>query len=463
MVIKFFTSILEKKYEKNYGLLTIASLLLAIWIVPHTLALRNFLLAVGFILSLKVIYQNKTLLLRSHAWPVWLLFLFFPWLLIHAGFFSTETQLEISNIFGPWVRVIFASIIGLALGLLISLPKDGNKANSYLWIDCQNFLLIGLASIYGLFFIKYVYQVISTRELVHSNFFVYVFDGKSPIVVYTSLLLPLVFLKMRDLLPKKFNMANIGLLIGTCLLILFSIYFSSTKSGMIIFGAITLTFFISFIFSFGRLRKQFLKIMLLLSFLMAALFFTSYSYLQTDSSIAHFTSDVKLGFDIEGQQWWKNKIDFPKPINELGEVVNESVYERTAAALVGLRLIMENPMGYGLVHHSYGALRLKKWPESLKPDGRTKGATHSGLIDFTLGMGLPGILMVLIPILVAFYRGKRTIGFWSEYVAATVPWLIIVYFISEVSITNFIELLFFITTFFSGITLVAPFKQFVKI
>ena len=90
------------------------------------------------------------------------------------------------------------------------------------------------------------------------------------------------------------------------------------------------------------------------------------------------------------------------------------------------------------------------------PTGNTRGATHSGWLDFALGLGIPGLLLVLIPLAAAWYRSLFKEGLWFSYASWTIPVMTFAYLIAEVSEAHFIEMLFFMTAFFCGITLRYP-------
>jgi len=114
--------------------------------------------------------------------------------------------------------------------------------------------------------------------------------------------------------------------------------------------------------------------------------------------------------------------------------------------------LMENPLGYGLIHQSFGRMARAKWPDFYKPNGKLYGFTHSGWLDFTLGVGLPGLLLMLIPLAVAWYRSLFAQGLWRSYAAMTIPVFVIAYLTTEVTGEHFTELSFFMTAFFCGIT-----------
>jgi O-antigen ligase len=60
-----------------------------------------------------------------------------------------------------------------------------------------------------------------------------------------------------------------------------------------------------------------------------------------------------------------------------------------AWALAGIKLLQENPLGYGLLTLSFERLSKQKWENSLL------GLTHSGWIDFSLGYGILGLLLFI--------------------------------------------------------------------
>ena len=113
-------------------------------------------------------------------------------------------------------------------------------------------------------------------------------------------------------------------------------------------------------------------------------------------------------------------------------------------------------MGYGLLHHSFGSLAAIKYPDFYKPVGNTRGATHSGWLDFALGLGIPGLLLVLVPLFAAWYRSLHQKGLWFSYASWTIPIMSFAYLTTEVAESHYVEMLFFMTAFFCGLTLQFP-------
>jgi O-antigen ligase len=187
--------------------------------------------------------------------------------------------------------------------------------------------------------------------------------------------------------------------------------------------------------------------------MLAAVGYGAKLHIESNSAWRTMVEDVQEAADIEKNQTWKNRKMHKMPLNRDGVEVNGSTYDRTAWAIAALTLIRENPMGYGLVNHSFGALALEKWPDFYPPKGKNRGATHSGWIDLTLGIGIPGLLLILIPLLAAMVRAKRADGYWHQYLALTIPVVLFVYLTTEVATGHYIEFLMFFAAFAGGLTL----------
>ncbi|MEN9885351.1 MAG: hypothetical protein RLZZ420_2568, partial [Bacteroidota bacterium] len=131
------------------------------------------------------------------------------------------------------------------------------------------------------------------------------------------------------------------------------------------------------------------------------------------------------------------------PLNELGTVVNVSTYERTAWATAGLQYLSQNPLGAGLLGDSLRRIAAKNGVES-----QSLRFTHSGWIDLTLAIGVPGILLIFLSILSSLYWAMKR---QSELASVTV-WLLVAitifWLIAELATNkHFVEMLIFMLVF----------------
>ena len=79
------------------------------------------------------------------------------------------------------------------------------------------------------------------------------------------------------------------------------------------------------------------------------------------------------------------KYDLPKL--KSGEQVGQSNYERIAWLKEGIKLVADNPLGVGFDRLAFGHALKVKFGE------RGRGHSHSSLIDFAVGTGIPGLAM----------------------------------------------------------------------
>lgn len=59
---------------------------------------------------------------------------------------------------------------------------------------------------------------------------------------------------------------------------------------------------------------------------------------------------------------------------------------------------MENPQDCGLLSLSFGAPSKERWPNS------EMSWSHSAWLDFTLGYGIPGLMLLLSATLFGFFK-----------------------------------------------------------
>ncbi|QWD96898.1 O-antigen ligase family protein [Polynucleobacter sp. MG-6-Vaara-E2] len=428
--------------------------LVAIWPLPGTIALRHIILVIGSLASLFFLNRYKSYLLAIYAWPIWLLLGFYVWLLFHLAFLSHQPELQLAELLSIWIRCLLATTIGVGLGLIIYKTSTLHEPDAvWLFSKVLAIIIIGFSGVLIFTLIGSLSQIIFTDKPLYINHLLPPYKAKVPFVITNVLLTPLCFILLLEALRNKINrwwvLACLTLIAG-CLFISF---FVNTKNGMVVLLISFLIFTVNLIFAFfksARWRKIFWVP------LMGAIFagyLGIYTHISTNTAYPPLLLDAKIGADIDHQNHWKNRNTYPIPINPLGNAVDSSTYERAAWFTAGTRLLTENPLGFGLIHHSFGWLALEKWSDFYKPVGNLRGATHSGWLDFALGLGIPGLMLVLIPLWSSWYRSLFQKGIWFSYTSWTIPLLTAAYLTTETAGGHFTELLFFMTAFFCGLTL----------
>lgn len=440
---------LLRKQLALYSLAISSALLIAIWPLPGTMALRNIVLVVGFIASFCLIGRSFHYFFRVNFYPVWMILLFFAWAIFHYYVFGVNSEEQLYELKGVWLRTFFAVSIGMGLGFGLAVIDDAKLS--------ENVEIILIAGFFGtpfIFFSRYLFEVFLTGEVLHRDFYMNPYLSKVPITVFGGIFLPLILLRaIRNHRGESHLGAN-GIALAGLFLFLFSAFFSGAKNAFLIFSLVVIIFFGSMPWRLilGSGLKFSLKGGIVGGGVVIFVFMVFLKHIDYSDAWKNPLADIKVAIDINENQRWKVGLAAPLPNNEYGVPVSITLYERTAWIVAGMNLIYENPLGYGLLSHSFGPLAQAKWPEFKTPNasGKTKGATHSGWVDFTLGLGVPGLLLVIIPLLVSTVRSFGYSSYWSDCVGWCGVVIVIAYFTSEAAADHFIELLFFLIAWFSA-------------
>lgn len=117
--------------------------------------------------------------------------------------------------------------------------------------------------------------------------------------------------------------------------------------------------------------------------------------------------------------------------------------------------MLHNPFGYGLLSLSFGGLGKQVWPNA------DISWTHSAWLDFALGYGFPGLLLIWSALFLAWRRSKglqrpwRALGRWGLFIAAAVM------FTKEISTEVVVNAMIFMVILVSAINLSAA-RHFVS-
>jgi tetrahydromethanopterin S-methyltransferase subunit F len=444
-------------------------ILLGIWSLPETIALRNILLTVGALTSVFFLYKNRAEFFTYRAWPIYVFLIFFPWLVIHLLVLSSKFNQQLSELGSLWLRCSLACLIGLAAGFVLSTnliePKKINFIYGTRKIPIRNPVRVELILFYtglGAYaFISATYLLIQwwytgappqfTPDM-NSNLLYSLYKSKIPFVIGGTFFLPLCFLFIVLALHsrKNYYLAVLGLLGIACGL--FVVTFSNSRNGIFVYIFILAIFiFTLFKFKWSSLNKRITGLIIGIIFCLS--FFGYTKHLMLNPSWEYFFANIEIGINIDREKFWKNQEDVAIfPINKFGKPVDNSTYDRVTWFVEGSRLLFENPLGFGLTKHSFGELSQSKSPDFYRPGMEFRGATHSGWLDLALGVGIPGILIIWIPLFMAWYRSLWLQGFWFSYTSWTIPIMGLAYLISEANGEHFIELLFYFVAFFSSLT-----------
>ena len=383
-LIKFFDRV---DWPKNTLTFLICSILF-IWCIPNTIALRNSLLLLGGINAsyLIVLYRYQFGVFNKKYLPLVLLGCLYLWAFLHYTFFSYNPTLELSELRSIWLRALAGSLIAVALPFCLI----GNQRRSDIFfiflfstptINIFLYLCACITSGY----------VITPQEYVGGFIFKKietVFFGSIATAIAAANLITIFTQKNRS---QSSETLNASLWLFGIVICFISAVLSNTKNGILI--GLFVAFFAGGYLLFCEIKSRsnhkagaILALGLIL-FSLAA--WKVHDHFST-GGWRTLVADIKAGLDTENNREWnmENSGKF-LPFNELGEKVSGSTYMRVAWAKVGIGLIKEYPMGYGSVNSSYDGLTNLSGIDPGK-----HGQTHSGLVDFGLAYGIPGLFLL---------------------------------------------------------------------
>ena len=125
--------------------------------------------------------------------------------------------------------------------------------------------------------------------------------------------------------------------------------------------------------------------MLFRSLLVISLATISY---RLDARWATFAETAEIAWTQRGGDAWLNPDEIPTPNLASGVAAEASAYHRISWIRAGLDLVADYPLGVGYGRNAFG--------HALKKTNETRlGHAHSGIIDWTVGTGLPGLVLWL--------------------------------------------------------------------
>jgi hypothetical protein len=451
----------DNSSRKNleWVLVILSSILLGIWAVKGTIALRNILLVSGILFSIYYIVQEwrySDLKEQCTNWkvlPILFLALTFVWVVSHYLFFSLDPIKQFMELKSSWLRALMASIIGLATGLAL---RDHPKRLNLLWI--------GISIAFLVLFYQYIPRALAQTKLLVPDYEHYLFHLKINTVLVGMILITGIGGALLDHLRTiQYRWINLRLwyllywLLGTGFVLWAFVYIADTRNGI---GLITILYCFWFIcaivfFTRGQIYNSKLKNMSALLVTGIGLCLILYfAFLQTNINKGWNTllDDVKIAVQINRYSHWQNPAQMGYPKFDYEQIVTPNTYVRVAWATAGLREIIAYPQGVGVL-----AFPFAKHPNVLQKiavsPNISEFATHSGWVELGLAFGIP-ILGLIFPIfLITFIEASR-----HEYPARmTVLGFVVMinclYAVGELTVQHGVEILFYFLAFLPALLL----------
>ena len=365
-----------------------------IYPIPHTIALRNILLALlllcavgGIVVFRSSIPQRDWMPFRA---PGALLGTLTLWLIVQSAYISPVSEQALGMFRGDWLIALAAALIGAC-----SVPAADRSLSGRILPALAFSLLLHVAFLL-------IYQ---TGLWLNTGHFPL---GTTPFAqrdYHSTLVTALAALALSDLLARAIihrRLVDLPLLWPASTAVLCSIASLTlqARNATIIIAILIATAGVTYITLAPAPPRRKLTLIAFLALLLGA---GGWIGLHSDTRWATFQDSISIAFDTENHLAWLDPQRYPWPVTKAGDPVEESAYLRIAWAKVGVEQIAEYPLGLGYGHKAFG------WAVSRSYHVKTGiESSHSGLIDFTLANGIPGLLLWLALSASLITAGLRT-------------------------------------------------------
>jgi len=371
--------------------MTIQSLLVSLLVVfifvlpvPETIALRYGLLLALVVLALLIGLRDKAVwrdALPSFrplmAWHGALL----AWLVVQTLLVSQEPGWALKEIKGQWLPAQMCAVIGIAVALL---PRLGGGFTRQ---RILTFVVFGLVVQTAFSILVTVPDFLGAGNFPQGK--TTWTAGKLEISFWNNLVLAFLAVELLSRWRYRTRLTELRLVwvIGSVVLVLLSNILFGARNGII--GSLMLLFSLAFLMMWRERRalgwRQAAAFLGLVVLLVGGLAISSY---KTDQRWQRLGETAELAWQIERHDTWLHPDEAGYPKTTAGNEVERSAYQRVSWIRAGLDLIATYPLGVGYGRNAFGhALRQTQ-------DTRL-GHAHSGVIDWTIGVGIPGLLLWL--------------------------------------------------------------------
>lgn len=443
-------------------LIVLSSLLLGIWAVKGTIALRNILLGLETIFASIYCYQfyktNPKIPLKNWL-PLILLGLMFMWVIYHYFFLSRFPDQQLHELKSTWFRSGLATIVGVGTGL--ALLKRPN-AISCLWL--------GIIGSFAYLFYQYIPKAMALNSLFAPDYVNYIFYGKISGVLAGTILIAGLLGTMLDS-ARRGNwfvaiMVALLALVGLTVALYAYVFILDARNGVGLAFILLVLFCLFMIRSMvtnilGKLSKPQTRcsgvswLLLIIFFFLVLGSVTVFSikeHVKHNPGWSSMWEDTKTSLQIEKYPNWQNPQVLGYPVNAAGQVVKTNTYERVAWATAGVSIFLpQNPYGLGILKGPFMVLMKESYSSSTS----YIPSTHSAWVEIGLAFGYLALLLLLGAL---FFLSILSLSSKSKFQATTLMLsvgLIALYTVGELSSQHAIEILFFLISLAS--TLLFPF------
>lgn len=427
----------------QYALIVAIGILFFIWPVPHTIAVRYWMICFSSIFLI-VLYSRQKFSFFEHPAVKkfgYILAGLTLWFYVLALFISKETAWSIRELNGQWLvsLVCFAAGLGAPFA-----TKDKNKiffvifaalAVHIVYIDLSGIRIfvdadLKEASAYY-FFVRSDANVTELAKILQNGGFYHALsdaggpfggaffkrlpgltEGQDKANYLTNFMLAILMVESIYRLIVKKRVLPVDNFALTCAFVvtIFSLYLEATRFGAIgfLFMLITLAILVAFTLR-GSISTKKLSSIMVIAILTVGTFATI--NFNSDKRWDSLRENFTVAMDLENNKAWIDHTVHPYPTLSGGAQADPSNYERPAWIKAGLVMMVENPLGVGYGRSAFGHAIVDKYGY-----GNKGKHAHSGIIDLGVGTGFIGVFgWMAFVIGLSFFGVKNFIRYRSYY------------------------------------------------
>jgi len=409
--------------------------------LPNTLIIRNFSFVAGAILGLYIIAKNFRLLLQGNAIPVWSIIFLFVWMTIHLFFIGSNHSLQLAEFESLWKRAAFGALFAIGFGISIGFLNSGSDFGSIKSRE-WNIVVAGLCAPTVIYFIKYGATFLLPVLGLKAPMFLTLFYGTAEFYVakiaYVFFCLPLLAIALGMLVAnlKKSGVASPGDIRRRyfwllAVIAVMGVFICENIKNGIMYSAVLITVFIFTVLKNGlfKFSKSNLKIIGIVC--LAGVIFMAHNF-RNNPSWGTLAADYEVASQVSPDVVWKTQ-DSYYPNNRYGVMVSVTNFDRIFYATTGFHFLESHLLGYGLVQSSFGHLAREQWPNAPLIQ------SHSGWLDLALGLGIPGVLLLMISGALAIRNVSPYPKPWSTFGVWGLGSILLLYTTTEVAQKNYVD------------------------
>ncbi len=415
------------------------------WPLPHTMALRNLLLAIvaitGIILCITHAECRKIV---SAPWLYYFIALL-GWVVFHATFISSNGAEAWVELFGEWFKPYLVMLGGMGCALASqSIKKSTFKFYFIVTLIAQPVLFLLFSIIesirQGHFLLLSLTEGAKEGRFVEGYFGL--FDHKMSLAFFSHVMVAFACAKLLNASKSRISINTLiwfsAIVLGFYIAIL-----SSSRNSIILLNLLCTTMAVMLLYQLRLKISGFISVGIVI---VAMLWSGAYFSLTTNVGWRSFVGDAKVAVNISTYPNWINIKKYGLPKNEKGDEVSVSNYLRIAYGVAGLEKILQHPLGYGVTRHA-----LERLVQTDHPDAKIANS-HNGYLDLVLAVGLPALILLAMGVYSVLKQFINSGSEWAIPASWVIGAIMLHWMMDPVSRDHYFEAFLFLIGIFSTLT-----------